>query len=107
MQNSIDNYKKAIRNYFSFLKNTDRLDDLHTKSIALKDNMGFLIPVCKLHATDEKLIKKFAEWRQLNTRYFPSQFTVTLEGTSNWLRKGVLEVEDRILFLVVDKHGHT
>lgn len=105
MQRSFENYKKALINYFSFLKNTHRLDDLHTKYILLENNAGYLVPVCELHATDNALIKKLALWRETNAHFFPSQFPVTLEGTATWLRKGVLDVQDRLLFLVVDPHG--
>lgn len=106
MPNSTNNYKQAIRNYFSFLKNTKRLDDLHTKSIPLPNNMGYLVPLCELHATDKNLITKLAAWRNENSQFFPSQFPVSLDGTTSWLRNNVLNIEDRMLFLIVDQHGH-
>ncbi len=105
MHNSISSYKHSINNYFSFLKETTRLDDLHTKSILLPNDAGYLLPVCELHATDKNLISKFANWRKENGQFFPSQFPVTDEGTTTWLRKSVLDVKDRILFLVLDNHG--
>lgn len=98
-------YHAAVRKNFVFLKQTTRLDDLFAKSIVLPDGQGFLLPVCELHAQDEELIARFARWREENTVAFPTQFPVTLEGTRNWLRSRVLDVEDRMLFLVADAVG--
>ncbi len=102
----IDNHKHAVRNTFSFLKQTAHLDDLFSKSLALENHSGYLIPICELHASDKNLMRYLAEWRKENMPSFPSQFTVTLEGTAQWLRKNLLDVEDRILFLVVDKYNN-
>lgn len=106
MSHSIADYQHAVRNTFSFLKNTQRLDDLFAKSIALKNDMGYLVPVCELHAKDQQLIEKLAAWRKENSRFFPSQFPVTVEGTGVWLRNNVLDVADRMLFMVTDKFGN-
>ena len=32
--------------------------------------------------------------------WFPKQFNVTIEGTKRWLEKGVIDTEDRLLFLI-------
>ncbi len=99
-------YKASVRKNFAFLKETNRLDDLFAKSIVLPAGQGFLLPVCELHTHDEELITRFARWREENSFAFPTQFPVTLEGTRTWLRSRVLDAEDRILFLVVDKVGY-
>jgi perosamine synthetase len=104
---SIDIYNQAVRKNFSFLKQTTFLDDLFVKSIPLALGKGFLVPVCELHLTDDRLIAKLAQWRAENAFAYPSQFPVTIDGTASWLRSKVLDVEDRILFLVLDRHGHT
>lgn len=106
MEYKVDRYKNAVKNTFSFLKNTTRLDDLYAKSLILDNEAGYLLPIGELHASDKKLIEKLTEWRRKNALFFPSQFEVTLEGTEKWLRNNVLNVEDRILFLVVDRHGN-
>jgi perosamine synthetase len=103
---AIEIYKQAVRKNFSFLKQTTQLDDLLAKSIPLADSMGFLVPVCELHMTDTALIKELARWRAENTFAYPSQFPVTVSGTTTWLRSKLLDVEDRLLFLVLDRHGH-
>lgn len=105
MERSIEIYKQSLRKNFSFLKETKQLDDLFAKSILLARGEGFLIPVCELHADDDTLIKKLAQWRAANYFAYPTQFPVTFEGTKSWLRLKLLDVPDRILFLVLDGHG--
>jgi perosamine synthetase len=99
-------FKNAVRKNFSFLKQTTRLDSLYAKSIPLEQDGGLLVPVCELHATDKELISKLAKWRKDNALFFPTQFPVTLAGTESWLRSKLLDVDDRILFLVLDKYGN-
>ncbi len=105
LQRTIHTFKQAVRKNFAFLKQTSQLDDLWAKSIPLKGNNGYLIPVCELHTTDANLVSKLASWRAENAFAYPSQFPVTIEGTASWLRSRLLDVEDRLLFLVLDQHG--
>ncbi len=98
-------YQQSVRQEFAFLKQTTRLDDLYAKSIPLAGDTGFLLPVCELHASNDALIAKFAVWRAENAFAFPSQFEVTEAGTARWLRRNLLDVEERMLFLVLDKQG--
>lgn len=102
----VDVYKQAIRSNFTFLKNTTQLNDLYIKSLPLEGNKGYLLPISQLHLSDDALIQKLAQWRKENAFAYPSQFAVTFESTKQWLHKNVLDVEDRILFLVADEHGH-
>jgi perosamine synthetase len=99
-------YRNSIRKNFSFLKQTSSLDALFARSIPLDDNLGALIPICELHADDDPLISLLSKWRQENWFAYPTQFPVTDDGTKKWLRSKLLDVEDRILFLVLDKHGN-
>lgn len=105
MNRAVEVYKAAVRKNFSFLKGTVRLDDLFTRSIPLADDQGLLVPVCELHADDADLIAALARWREENAFAFPTQFPVTLDGTRRWLRNLLLDKEDRILFLVLNRHG--
>lgn len=98
-------YRQAVRRTFSFLKQTKELRDLYAKSIPLEDDKGFLVPVCELHASDHRLISTLAKWREENAFAYPTQFPVTIDSTAFWLRARLLDVEDRILFLVLDRHG--
>lgn len=102
---SIETYKKTVKTTFSFLKQTARFDDLLARSIVLPNGEGFLVPLCEMSPTDTALIAKLARWRADNTFAYPTQFQVTIHGTATWLRYQLLDVEDRILFLVLDKHG--
>jgi perosamine synthetase len=100
-------YRNAVRKNFSFLKQTTRLDDFWAKSIAIAGEQGYLQPVCELHASDEELIDKLSQWRRENAFAYPSQFQVTNAGTAAWLRSKLLDIDDRILFMVLDKYGRT
>lgn len=98
-------YREAVRNSFRFLKQTSRLDDLFAKCVPLADDRGYLLPVCQLHTDDAALIEQLAQWRSANAFAFPTQFPVTVAGTAVWLQTRLLAVEDRLLFLVLDRHG--
>src|SRR5690349_5442336 len=99
-------YQTTVRKEFQFLKRTRCLADWLAKGIALADNAGMLLPVCDLHLNDTASIDTFSIWRKENYFAYPSQFPVTNEGTANWLKGKLLDVEDRILFLVLDSFGN-
>jgi len=101
-----DVHVRAVTRTFAFLKQTARLDDLYARSLGLEANRGFLLPVCELHLSDEALIRDLAAWRAANQEAFPTRFPVTVDGTAAWLRTRLLDVPDRILFVVVDAHGN-
>ena len=82
------------------------MNDLFAKGLPLKDNMGFLLPVCELHKSDESLIRTLAQWRDQNSYAYPTRFPVTEDGTKKWLRAQVLDNQSRLLFLLVDKFGN-
>lgn len=102
---SIAVYNETIKKTSIFLKETVSFDDLLAKSVPLTEQQGFLVPVCELHTTDEGLIEQFALWRSENAFAYPSQFPVTIQGTKDWLRSRLLDVQDRLLFLVLDRYG--
>jgi RimJ/RimL family protein N-acetyltransferase len=52
------------------------------------------------HLHDKELIHALTEWREKSAWFFPSQFTVTVEGTEKWLLHQLLQKKDRILFLI-------
>jgi perosamine synthetase len=99
-------FRRAVQTNFGFLKRTASFEDLLAKSIPLPAREGCLVPICELHATDQPLIEKLATWREENAFAYPTQFPVTVAGTATWLRRRLLEIEDRILFLVLDRHGY-
>ncbi|MCR4411781.1 MAG: aminotransferase class I/II-fold pyridoxal phosphate-dependent enzyme [Thermoguttaceae bacterium] len=103
----IDAFRRAVEKSFRFLKETARLDDLFARGLPLAGNQGYLVPLCRLHVGDDDLIRRLAQWRRENAFAYPSQFPVTFESTAAWLRQRVLAVEDRLLFLVLDRLGRT
>ena len=105
MDRHVTAYHNSVRRNFAFLKSASCLETLFVRSIPLEDGRGLLVPVCELHADDDNLISLLSRWRADNWFAYPTQFPVTDEGTRKWLRGKLLDVADRILFLVVDKHG--
>jgi perosamine synthetase len=102
-----DVFRVAVRDELAFMKAATTLEELVARSIPLAAGAGMLVPICELHAEDERLIATLARWREENAFAFPTQFQVTHSGTATWLRREVLDVPDRILFLVQDRFGHT
>ena len=98
-------YRNAIESNFRFLKQARTLDQAQATSLSLPDSGGYLMPVCELHSDDAPLISTFSAWRRENMFAFPTQFPVTDAGTTAWLRSRLLDVPDRLLFLVLEKHG--
>ena len=93
---------------FGFLKSTDSLAELHARSIVLPDGAALLVPVCELHADDERAHhRRSARWRERERLRLPHASSRSpTRARARWLRAGLLDVEDRILFLVCDRHGH-
>ncbi|HPI41070.1 MAG TPA: aminotransferase class I/II-fold pyridoxal phosphate-dependent enzyme [Pseudobdellovibrionaceae bacterium] len=103
--NKVEMFHSAAIKHFNFFKDTTSLDALYVKSISLKDNMGFLVPVPKLHLENQELIELLTVWRNENKHVYPSQFTATPESTKSWLKTRLLETPDRMLFLIYNKVG--
>jgi hypothetical protein len=66
--------------------------------------MGYLACVCELHTQDEEIISTLTKWRAEAITYH-DEFTPSIERTKRWLRKYLLDVPDRILFLVLNRFG--
>jgi perosamine synthetase len=89
-------HRAAVREEFAFMKAAATLEELVARSIPLAGAAGMLAPLCELHVQDERLIAQLAHWRGESVAH-----AVT------WLRTGVLDAADRIVFLVWDRFGHT
>lgn len=98
-------YQALVQSEFASLKSIGRFDELFARSIRLADNKGYLLCVSELHTGDELLIAALAKWRREATT-FHNKFNVTFESTQRWLRKLLLDVPDRILFLVLNRYGY-
>ncbi len=103
----IEVHREAVTAEFAFMKSAATLEELVARAVPLAGGAGMLVPVSELHAGDERLIDTLGRWRERSAFAFPTQFPVTRAGTAAWLRRGVLDVADRILFLVQDRFGHT
>ena len=97
-------YQAVVIKEFAGQKQIDKFDELVARSIRLDDHKGYLICVSELHADDVDMITTLAKWRSEATT-FHDGFKVTFEGTKSWLRKLLLDIPDRILFIVLDRHG--
>ncbi len=64
--------------------------------------VGQLIPFTQAHATDDAVIRLLAKWRDQSQDAFPGQFKVTFEGTKGWAQRQLMQLPDRMLFLIVD-----
>lgn len=98
-------FKANVTRQFDFLKAATSFIELTTRAIPLPQSGGSLLPLAQLHTADDALISLLAEWRAAHQQAFPTRFPVTEEGTRSWLTKRLLEVPDRLLFLVVNRFG--
>lgn len=98
-------FPKNVLDRFARMKQTP----VHREDILPLDWYGVagatLVPVTIADAEDPEAIARFARWREIGAEGFPSQFPVTLEGTANWAKKGLMDVPDRVLFWVMDPSG--
>lgn len=101
---NIDTYKKTIKKEFSFCKSAANLAELWQRNIELPSG-GCLVPLSYLHLDDSELVTKLAAWRVAASYAYPTRFPVTHEGTRRWMKDGVLDKEDRLLFLIHDEFG--
>ncbi len=102
---SLESIHSNIRRELAFLKAARTQSELHLRSIPLEGSECYLLPVAEVHADDDHLIGTLASWRRANQYAYPTRFTVTDGGTKTWLRRGVLDATDRLLFLIMDRHG--
>jgi perosamine synthetase len=102
---TLEQYLDTVRRELALLKGTSTQDELGERSLPVGEGRGLLVPVCELHAADDRLISTLASWRAENSSAFATRFPVTSEGTRKWLRSQVLDADDRILFLVHDREG--
>ena len=74
-----------------------------------KEKVANLRPITKRYLEDTEenieIIKLLAEWRETNQEWF-DMFNVSVEGTKEWLKKNVIDIENRILFLVETTDGN-
>lgn len=99
-------FRENLTREFAFLKGAASLEESCARALALPASGGLLLPIGKLHLDDDELIRQLGAWRAAHAYAYPTRFPVTDAGTRRWLEHGVLAVPDRLLFLVLDRHGH-
>lgn len=103
--NELQQYSKSVKDIFSFLKASKTYQEALVKSIEIDGGVGTLVPICINFTSDTDLISVLTLWRNEFVKAYPTQFTATVESTSKWLVDRLLNVDHRMLFLVLDKHG--
>jgi perosamine synthetase len=104
MKSSYITYKKAVEKNFNFLKSSKTIQECYLRAIKIPDG-GFLLPVGLVHQSDIHLLQQLTNWRNQNVAVYPTQFVATIESTRAWLRDRLLDVPDRMLFLVTSDVG--
>ncbi|MFM2015886.1 MAG: hypothetical protein RIQ51_1376 [Bacteroidota bacterium] len=105
MKNKVfDTYSKAVAENFNFAKTAETIQHAYLRAIKIDDH-GYLLPLSRAHLGDDELLQKITDWRNANVTVYPTQFVATLESTKAWVKDRLLDVPDRILFLVTDNAG--
>ena len=100
---SYKNYSQSIVSFFKFLKDSKNHNELLLKSIKIKKNKNLiLVPISKIHLNDDLIIKKLCEWRNKNSRFFIHNKKTDIAKTKIWMKKNLLDIKDKILFLVLE-----
>lgn len=97
------NFINSVTKLFSFLKNMESYSD--SCSVSIKFDGGFLLPITYKMVEDSSLIEDLCNWRIAASYAFNDEKPPTLEGTKLWLQKYVLDVNNKVLFLVVNDSG--
>jgi perosamine synthetase len=65
-----------------------------------KSQQFFLVLLTNDSIHDKEIIGLLSKWRREHQQWFQAQFPISEERTRIWLKKRVLEVKDRLLFLI-------
>jgi len=102
----ISEFQKRVTTVFHDLKHNEPSVSSPVIPIYQKDVVvAILRVISKSSLQNPSEIKKLASWRRKSSRWFPSQFRVTLRGTKRWSQTQLLDKEDRILFMIEDLTG--
>lgn len=94
---------------FRFMKSGTTYREVLNRSLEILNNsgivIGYAIPLGSYFENNYKLIEKLVYWRNTFEHVYPTRFQVTQEGTARWLKAGVIDNENRLLFLIQDLSG--
>lgn len=97
-------FENNVKLFFITLKKSKRPLILEVRNDK-DEKIAFLELLTVDKKADKKLISAISRWRKKYSWYFPSQFRVTNKGTEAWFQKGLMEKEDRILFVIKNLRG--
>ena len=100
--------REQVRKLFRRYKYEDNRDghlDMPIKDA--KGNIVGQLSPCQVKSIMDtsKIIPLFAQWRNENNHAFASQPKATAEGTSKWYDNYLINLDDRILFLIKTPEG--
>jgi perosamine synthetase len=91
-----------------FYKKPFGLTDLSARAIdvlgANGETIAYLVPFSHFDLGDTSRISLLSKWRTDHSYAYPTQFSVTSEGTRAWLENAVLANPNRLLFWITDIH---
>jgi len=101
--------RQEAKRLFNFLKQGSTLETLATRAIpfghsGLEGWRGYrLVPVTWSDIRKQQTAEYLYQLR--HGANFPGDSGITVSGTATWMREHVLNIQDRILFIVVDPNG--
>ena len=101
--------KKVKKTFKSIKKAENGKKDFFIPVYNHNQQIAFLKPITESNLIDSpvnhKIIKLLTSWRNANSKWYPTVFEATEEGTKKWLRDQVINMDDRILFMVETLDG--
>lgn len=101
---SFDSRREAIE-LFRFLKAAHTPVQLSSSAIdfSVASQQFYLIPVTEAHKASKETVQKLTELRI--SAGFPSDRSISVDSTANWISTSLLAIDEKILFLVCDNVG--
>lgn len=96
-------YYKQIIKALKF--GSSQLDQLSKAEKICDDSnqvVGYLSPLSQIDLTFQTTIEELMVWRDRHQYAYPTRFNPSAEGTATWLKKAVIENDNRILFWILD-----
>lgn len=69
------------------------------------NKFGLILLTCD-RVSDSQIIKLLSRWRKKNEYWFQAIFKITADGTKIWLKEKVMDVPDRLLFMIKVKNQY-
>jgi RimJ/RimL family protein N-acetyltransferase len=100
-------FRSKTTNKFDQIKKSESIWRL--LRIRVNNRNGYMIPLTyqslEESAYNLETVHNLSEWRRASEEWFQSKFEITDEGTRKWLKNQVLDIPDRILFIIISSDG--